>query len=330
MRPLPVICTMRMKYGAGSSVSGLITVYTCLFLACLLPLFLSSCRQRDEKRTSVDLSDRIHSSRAGIPDQGKPVKIAIAAVISPKETAVYYDEMMRYVGAKLGRPIELIQKKTYDEVNAMIEKRELDLAFVCSGPYVSGHKKFGMELLVAPLLYGKPFYQAYFIVHKDSSIRDIEGLKGRRFAFTDPASNTGKLVPTYVLSQMKTTPEKYFKETIFTYSHDNSIRAVSKRLVEGGSVDGLIWDFYQDRKPDFVKDTKIIYRSPLYGIPPVVVHPDTPRALKEDLKKIFMGMHEDPEGKKILSELRIEKFVVPADSSYNSVREMQTWIDRQP
>lgn len=298
-----------------------------VFLIALI--LLPSCKKPEEKRAAVDFSDRVQIPQNIHLKNSQPLKIAVAAMISPKETAHHYDQMMGYVSHKLGRPVNITQKKTYAEVNDMLERKKLDLAFVCSGPYVTGKKKFGMELLVAPMLYGKPFYQAYFIVHKDSPIKDINGLKGKRFAFTDPASNTGKLVPTYILSKMGSDPEHYFKEVIFTYSHDNSIKAVSKKLVDGASVDGLIWDYYNDKDPDFISSTKVIFKSPLYGIPPVVVHPQTPQSVKEELKIIFLEMHKDPEGNKILSALRIEKFIVPDDSSYNSIREMQSWIDKQ-
>ncbi len=275
------------------------------------------------------MSDRIHTRGRNAHGTVEPLRIAIAAVVSPKETAAYYDEMMRYIGAKFGRPVEIVQKKTYQEINDLLERRELDVAFVCSGPYVAGHRKFGMELLVAPMLYGKPFYQAYFIVPRDSPVNDIAGLRRKRFAFTDPSSNTGALVPTYVLSRMGETPETFFKSVIYTYGHDNSVRAVAKGVVDGASVDGLIWEYYSDKDPALVRGARVIYRSPLYGIPPVVVHPQAPGPLKQRLRDILLGMHKDPEGKKILAELKIEKFIVPSDSSYDTVREMQKWIEKR-
>lgn len=297
----------------------------CLIL--LLALASWSCKKADEKKVTVDLKEKMETARDVPAGDKNPLRVAIAAVISPRETAAYYNEMMKFIGTKAGRPIAIIQKKTYQEVNDLLEKREIDIAFVCAGPYVSGKRKFGMELLVAPMLYGKPFYQAYFIVHKDSPIRDLEGLRGTRFAFSDPNSNTGALVPTYTLSTRGETPQTFFKSVIYTYSHDNSIKAVAKGLVEGASVDGLIWDYYHDKNPQFVNKTRIMYRSPLYGIPPVVVHPRTPSSTKESLRKIFLGMHADPEGKRILDELKIEKFIEPEDSSYDSLRKMQDWLD---
>lgn len=302
--------------------------FTSLFLALLfLIVMASSCKRSEEKVVAVNLTEKMETQGVTRPLAGAPLKIAIGAVISPKETAAYYDQMMQYVSKKMGRPVDIIQKKTYQEVNDLLERREIEIAFVCAGPYVNGKKKFGMELLVAPMLYGKPFYQAYFIVQKDSPITNLEDLRGKRFAFTDPNSNTGALVPTYTLSAKGEKPESFFKSIIYTYSHDNSIRAVSKGIIEGASVDGLIWDFYYDKKPELVKNTKIIYKSPLYGIPPVVVHPKTPAPLKHALKKIFLEMHADAEGKQILDELKIEKFIVPEDDSYDSVRKMQDWLD---
>lgn len=302
--------------------------YAGLFLALLcMSILTGSCKRSEEKVVAVDLAAKLESQAGTKPLNAAPLKIAIAAVISPRETAAYYDQMMQYVSRKMDRPVEIVQKKTYQEVNDLLERREIAIAFVCAGPYVSGHKKFGMELLVAPMLYGKPFYQAYFIVQKNSPISSLDGLRGKRFAFTDPNSNTGTLVPAYTLSAKGERPESFFRSVIYTYSHDNSIRAVSKGIIEGASVDGLIWEFYRDKKPEFVQNTKIIYKSPLYGIPPVVVHPDTAGPIKRALKKIFLDMHTDPEGKKILDELKIEKFIVPEDASYDSVRSMQDWLD---
>lgn len=300
-----------------------------VILALFSLLLFSSCKKSENKTVTVSLEEKVQTESPYTAGKSSDrIKIAVAAVISPKETAIYYDMMMKYVADKLGRPVELIQRKTYQEVNDLLEAKGLDLAFVCSGPYIDGKKRFGMELLVAPLLYGKPFYQAYFIVPKDSSATGLKGLRGKRFAFTDPNSNTGKLVPTYMLSRIGEKPETFFKDIIYTYSHDNSIKAVSKGIVDGASVDGLIWEFFKDKNQSVVAGTKVVFKSPLYGIPPVVVHPDTPADVKEKLRKIFLGMHKDTEGKKILSELKIEKFIVPDDKSYDTVREMSSWLEK--
>ena len=215
------------------------------------------------------------------------------------------------------------------ETDKLLESGELSFAFVCSGPYTKDHEKFGAELLVAPQSYGQPFYHAYIIVPKDSTVKDLAGLKGKKFAFTDPKSNTGKIVPTYMIGkEFNTTPEKFFGKTIFTRSHDKSIEAVAKKLVDGASVDSLIYDYAAKKDPTFTSQTKIIKKSPKYGIPPVVVRKDTNPAIKAKIKEIFLNMHKDPEGKAILAGIMVDKFIVPKDSDYNSVREMDAWLKK--
>lgn len=131
----------------------------------------------------------------------QPLKIGVAAMISPKETVKFYKEIVDYVGKRVGVPVEMVQRESYDEMDNLLEKGEVKIAFICSGPYVKNKDKFGVQLLVAPQSYGKPFYHAYIIVHKDSPIKSLTDLKGKTFAFTDPKSNTGKLVPTYMIAK---------------------------------------------------------------------------------------------------------------------------------
>lgn len=255
------------------------------------------------------------------------LKIGVAAMISPKETSRYYTDMINYVGEKVGKKVDIIQRENYSEMDSLLEKGEVDVAFICAGPYVKDHEKFGVELLVAPQSYGKPFYHAYIIVPADSSASSLADLKGKRFAFTDPKSNTGKLVPTFMIAKkFNMTPEKFFSQVIYTRSHDRSIEAVAKKLVDGASVDSLIYDYAVRKNPVYTSLTKIIEKSPPYGIPPVVVTKKTDRNLKEKLKKAFLNMHKDPKGKAILDGIMVDRFIIPKDSDYDSVREMEKFI----
>ncbi len=258
---------------------------------------------------------------------GEPVKIGVAAMISPKETVRYYKQLIDYVGKKLDMPVEMVQRENYDEMDTLLERGEVQLAFVCAGPYVKDHAKFGAELLVAPQSYGQPFYHAYIIVNKDSPIKSMAELRGKKFAFTDPKSNTGKIVPTYMVAkEFHTTPEKFFGSVIYTQTHDKAIEAVAKKLVDGASVDSLIYGYAAKKNPVYTSLTKIISQSPSYGIPPLVVRKGMDPALKKKMKDILLAMHRDPEGRAILDGIMVDKFIVPKDSDYNTVREMDAWI----
>jgi phosphonate transport system substrate-binding protein len=251
------------------------------------------------------------------------LRIAVAAMISPKDTENSYFDLLRLIGRHMGREVIFVQRKTYAEVNDLLERRAIDVAFVCAGPYVDGHERFGMELLAVPVVHGGMVYHSYFIVRRDGPVQDFAGLRGRRFAFTDPNSNTGYLVPNYVLSRRGETAKSFFGETFFTNSHDNSIKAVADGLADGAAVDSLIWEYINATKPADTARTRIIDKSPPYGIPPIVVHPALDPELKRQLREVVLHLHEDPQAAALLKNIQIERFAVGNDAMYDSVRQMQ-------
>ncbi|MBU0483065.1 MAG: phosphate/phosphite/phosphonate ABC transporter substrate-binding protein [Proteobacteria bacterium] len=300
-----------------------------LLFAIFLLLIITGTGCEDRKNVKIISFQEIEKMEPSSPPSSglKPLKIAISAIISPEDTFTYYKELLNYIADKFGQPIELIQRETYAEVNELLKKEELDAAFVCTGAYIDGHKDFGMELLVAPVAYGKSVYHTYIIVPTQSNIYNLTDLRGRHFAFTDPLSNTGKLAPTYMLLQINETPDSFFAKYIFTYSHDNSIKAVANNIVDGAAVDSLVWEYLNATNPELTVKTRIIKKSEPYGIPPVVVPKQLSPDKKRKLKDIFLTMHNDEKGREILARIMIDRFVEVEDSIYNSVRQMSQRID---
>jgi len=277
----------------------------------------------DSDAVVVDFSKTVAVERPVSPEPGSArLRVAVAAIISPKETFIFYRQLLDYIGAKLGREIEFVQRKTYAEINELLAKGQIEMAFICSGPYALGKDKYGIELLATPQVQNSHFYQSYLIVNKNSAFRSFADLRGSTFAFTDPDSNSGKLVPTVWLAQMGETPETFFRKTIYTYSDDNAILAVARELVDGAAVDGLIWEYFQHKNPIFTSKTRVVRKSEPYGIPPIVASKSLPFELKTRIRRELFAMHHDSEGQNILNELLIDRFISPRDEWYDSIREI--------
>jgi len=296
--------------------------------ASLLIVDLTGCKPKEETK-EISLEKREALKPKETLSEKQPIRIAVGGMITPKEGFAYYRQLLDYIGEKLGKPVEFIDKEAYAEINDLLKSGHLDAAFVCSGPYVDGHDTFGLELLVAPQAYGKTVYYSYIIVPIDSPVKSFEELRGKVFAFSDPLSNTGKLVPTYMLAKMGETPDSFFSKYIYTHKHDKSIERVAQKLVDGAAVDSLIWEYANRINPEFTSKTKIIKKSPPYGIPPVAVPPGLDPELKEKIKNVLLKAHEDEKGKQILKHMMIDKFVVIDDSAFDTIREMKKWISKQ-
>lgn len=254
------------------------------------------------------------------------IRMAIAPILSPLAASDRYQQLAAYLAEKLGRPVELVQGKTYAEINDLVKTGEVTLALVCTNPYLQGREEFGMELLVAPQVNGDTVYYSLLIVGRNVQASSLADLRGATFAFSDPLSNTGRLAPLYQLALMGETAESFFSRTIFTYAHDSSIRAVAEGIVTAAAVDSAVFDYLQRTEPSLTAKVKVIDRWGPFGIYPFVVNPHLAPQLKAELRRAFLEMDQDPLGKEILRHLMVDRFVVPDDSIYDSVREMRSYL----
>ncbi len=263
---------------------------------------------------------------AASPASTGTVRMAVAPILSPLATSHRYEQLADYLAERIGERVELIQGKTYAEINDLVRSGDATLALVCTNPYLDGREEFGMELLVAPQVDGDTVYYSLLIAGEDVQAQSLSDLRGVTFAFSDPLSNTGRLAPLYQLALMGESPDSFFDRTIFTYAHDSSIRAVADGVVDAAAVDSVVFDHLRLTEPSLTGNVKVIETWGPYGIYPFVVHPRLDAQLKAQLRQVFLEMHEDPEGNQIVRNLGVDRFVVPNDNIYDSVLEMRAYL----
>ncbi|MFN2238918.1 MAG: PhnD/SsuA/transferrin family substrate-binding protein [Thermoanaerobaculia bacterium] len=294
---------------------SVVGVTALLFLAVAIPAsgvsrWLVDHISRSQQIRSMDPSRQAEASRA----QRGTLRGGIGAMISPQRTVMEYEDLYRLVARKLAMTPEIVQRRQYAEMNELLERGKVDFAWVCTGA-VADLETRGLAIpLVAPVVSGAPRYRAYLIVRSDGRFSSLEDLRGHRFALTDPLSLTGRAVVVDQLRSIGETPDTYFRESFFTYAHDNSVRAVKRGLADGAMVDSLVYDLLAKRYPDEVKDLRIVWESEWFPTPPIMVSRREPEKMVRDLREAFTTLHEDPEGRAILAAIGIDRFV-PIDSS---------------
>lgn len=223
-----------------------------------------------------------------------------------------------YLTDAIGEPVELVSRRTYQEITALLVAGQLHAAWICGYPYVQFRSD--LDLVAAPSWHGKPLYQSYLIVASDRRAEGWEDLRGDIHAFSDPDSNSGFLVTRALLAGNGLKPESFFARSFYTYGHRNVIRAVASGLAQSGSVDGYVWDVMREMEPDLVNQTRIVRRSEWLGFPPVA----SPRALADDprigqLKEALTAMHRHERGRKVLALLRLDGFVATEPALFDAI-----------
>ena len=287
-------------------------------------LFFGGCIEnhyQNKVPKKVNFNNVDGTSKEFFTNNKQTIYVAVSAMLSPKETLTQYKELFSYLSKKLNRPIKLKQRKTYGEVNELLKSGGLDFALVCSGAYVVAKREFPIYILAVPVVRGEHKYQAYIIVNKKSKIYSFKQLKGKSFAYTDLLSNTGYKYALKLLRENHFDPKTFFSNTIFTHGHDYSIQAVQRGIVDGATVESLIFNYLKIKDSSKVKNIRIIKKSEKFGIPPLVYTDKSNKKLVKKIREVLFKMHKTPMGKKILKELLIDKFIQGKEELYNSVKE---------
>jgi phosphonate transport system substrate-binding protein len=277
------------------------------FIFCLA---LAGCNYNQPDYVELDLS-KAENKAPPKTIHKKELSFAVSAMYTPQETFIHYKELVVYLSDKLNIPIVFKQRKTYSEINELLEADELDFAFICTGAYQKIKKSPHIEMLCIPIIDNEPFYHAYVIVNDKSNFRKIEDLRHATFAYTDPMSNTGYDYINSLLKSKGEKPKSFFKSTVFTYGHDNSILAVAENGADGASINSLIYGYYAKFDKEKLKNIRIIHKSPNFGMPPFVVNTSLDAKTREALRIVLLNMNKDNAGKKILEQLMIDRFEIP-------------------
>jgi len=298
------------------------STFTVLILLCFIVIFASSYRNNTTPYIDFRQSSESTSLKDKTDSDQRPILIALASVISPHETIGYYRKIADYVSNKTGRQAILIQRKTYAEVNMLLANGDVDIAFLSTGAYSSYRGMNEIELFVMAEHLGNSLYTAEIIVPKDSPIQTMNDLEGKVFAFTDPLSYSGHMVIEEYLRLKNTIPEKFFKRYFYTYSHDKSLWAVANKVADGASFDSQIYEYAKIKTPELTDNVRIIASMGPAPTGPVVISKKLRADQKEQLRHIFLTMHEDPEVSEALQGLVIDKFIVPTPSLYEPLRNL--------
>ncbi len=262
-----------------------------------------------------------------LPAQGGAVR-PITMGLSPALLHDQYTTLAAwraYLEARLQRSVEFVPRDRYRETMDLLQQKKIDFAWICGYPYLALQDE--VRLLAVALNQGQPSFRSYLIVPAgDSTTRSIADLQGAVFAFADPYSNTGYLVPRRELMRLDRTPGQFFRRTFFTWSHRHAIDSVAAGLAQGAAVDSYVWDTLAKVHPEITAKTRIAWQSEPYGFPPVVAHNAVPEADFVAMQRVLLGMKDDPQGRELLARLNLDGFITGSPALYDGVAKIMNAV----
>jgi phosphonate transport system substrate-binding protein len=283
------------------------------------------CRVRAKKGEIVMLTRRdtiltgaaICAAQMARAQAVAPFRFALTPVFLDNDAAVIA-ALRDALAIGMGQDIQLIQRRTYQEITGALLDGSVDAAWTCGYPYLQ--HRADLSLLGVPVWRGKPLYQSYLIAAADDPATSLADLQGGTHAFSDPDSNSGYLVTASDLARMNETPEQFFSRAIFTYGHRNVVRAVAGGLTRSGSVDGYVWEVLNSVEPDLTAQTRIIARSERLGFPPFVARSDrTGETAVQAFAAALQSFEQTDQGQAVLRLLFLDSITAADPSLFDGI-----------
>lgn len=259
------------------------------------------------------------ASLAAQADWPKQLNLGLIPTESSDNITDRFDNLAKYLEKKLGLAVKIQVATDYAGVITAMQFKHVDVAYYGPKSYVEAAERAGAEALAMEVAEdGSKGYKGVIIAKKGSPITTMEAAKGKVWAFTDPNSTSGTLVPTvYFVKTLKIEPEKYFSKVIYSGSHEASILSVKGGKVDLASTNDLDLARGNGKSWDTEKDFQILWTSELIPGSPMACRKDLPDSLKKALKEAFLS-YNDQEG---LKKLKLKGYAEATDKAYDPIRE---------
>ena len=231
------------------------------------------------------------------------------------------------IAEEVGRQLNIETSFEEGQTFSQFRDDELAVGFVCGLPY----RKMGFaeappfNLLVSPVLHeerakGKPVYFSDIVVHVDSPSKTFQDLKGASFGFNERTSYSGYRAMQWYLKELGL-DWSFLGEQIESGAHLNSIAMVANGEVDCAAIDGHSLLMERLVKPELCNQLRVIDEIGPSPIPPVVCGSYLPQSMQDDMREVFLHLHEKEEMQMALMAGGIERFVATEPEWYEPLAE---------
>ena len=264
---------------------------------------------------------------AADPSWPKEITFAVLSTESAPEITRRWIPILEQLQKDLGIKVKHVTATDYRGTIEALKFKKAEVGWLGPKAYVeaSNNNYANVEPIAKMKAQsGSLGYRSCLIAIADSDIFSPEDIGGKTFAFNDPNSTSGYLLPmTFFITEMGVDPKRHFSKLTFSGSHEASVLAVANKKVEVASTN--LPDMQQLTREGKVARgaLRVIWVSKLIPNDPVVVRKDLPASLRSAIQESLTTMRQrSPEAFAQAGAFFGGGFVPVDDSKYQIVRDM--------
>jgi phosphate/phosphite/phosphonate ABC transporter binding protein len=253
---------------------------------------------------------------------GREMKFGFTPVLSESDMRVEFEPLMTYLSDCIGQKVVLYVAKDYGDLRTQMESGAVDIGTFSPFAYVDAVRGGKIRIIAQSVINGTATYRGVIVARRDSKLKSLADLRGRRFAFVDPKSASGFVYPRALLIEKGIIPENSFKETIFAGSHDKVIAAVLDGKADAGAI-------YEDAlaisKSKGVPTENLVTLASTDPIPhdAIAVRTGLDEGLAKKIRTALVELDKNEDGRRVIANSKPKKltsYMIAEDSLYDTVR----------
>ncbi len=249
------------------------------------------------------------------------VRLGILPRLSAVELYDMFSPLALYLSKETGEKVSLVIPRNFDAFKAAVRAGQIDVGFANPLIYVQLKKEVLLDpLALASEVKAGPRFRGIIIARKDSTIRSIHDLKGKRLMFVDKNSAAGYVFQMMALSSAGLDVKKDFIMLPFAKTHDVVVKAVFNGAAEAG---GLREDDLEKLKGSLdLSKIRIVAYTDYYPNWPLFAAPTLRKEFSEKLRTALLKLKPgSTRARQILGPAQLTGFVPVSDHDYDWLRQ---------
>lgn len=229
-------------------------------------------------------------------------------------------DILDIVAKATGMKIETFVGSDYNGTVEALRNGHVDVALLGPFSYVLATTQAPVEAFAVTVIARtmQPSYRSIIIARDDSPVKSMETTKGNTFAFVDPGSTSGYMVPAAAFKRAGITPEKDFKQVMYSGGHDATIVAVGEGKVHAGAVADRIYERGCAKGLTDCTKIKVVWQSDQIWNDPVLYRTTLSDDMKKKIREAFYSVKNLPFGEMGT----VARFDPITDKDYDALREI--------
>ncbi|MBC8495908.1 phosphonate ABC transporter substrate-binding protein [Candidatus Woesearchaeota archaeon] len=261
-------------------------------------------------------------NNTGEEQQLQVLRMGLIPADDAEEIIRAYEPVKEYLSEALGIPVEIQVTSDYTAAIEAMRGEHIDMAWFGPFSYIIASNVAGAEAIVNGVKEstGSATYKSIIVAGVSTGIETVEDLRGKSFAFVDPASTSGNLIPRKMLIENGIDPDNDFSTSYYAGTHNAVLYAIANGKVDAGATGDNVYQRMVDAGEIDPEANVIIYESEPIPGSPIAVRGNLPEELKKAIQDALLNMDQQTIHQ-VDGWGGISSYQAVSDSDYDVIRE---------